>query len=453
MNTYPRKAANSAIWRIDLYDSSSAINALLTGVTFSSTGLVIEVQRELDAAKTSYSSAGSTTETITTLGAYAAPTATKIQFKETQLAGVYELHPAETLSGTGDGSRYVDVKIYGATNCVPRLVRLWLTGADMQDAVHLGASALPNVAAGANGGLPLGDANARVDVGHWIGTAVTLSSSLPDVNTKTITAGIIAAGTFAANALDAVWSTATRTLTTYSDSAGITTLLTRIASALTIVGGKAAATVASGDFADLLAARALKIDNLDATVSSRTKPADTQAAVTLVATTTNLTNAPTAGDLTAAMKTSVTTAATAATPTAAAVTAKVAATVATGDMTDLPALRAAKIDHLDADTTSRLATTSYTAPDNAGIATAEASAASAAASASTAAAQSTAAASSAASADTKASTIITDIVALHGNVATTDDLDARGLTTSGGVTRIAGHDLRDAGTGDQLIGS
>ena len=60
-----------------------------------------------------------------------------------------------------------------------------------------------------------------------------------------------------------------------------------------------------------------RVANLDATISSRTKPADTQAAVTTV---TNLTNAPTAGDLTAAMKTSVTTAATAATPTAAAVT-------------------------------------------------------------------------------------------------------------------------------------
>jgi len=51
-----------------------------------------------------------------------------------------------------------------------------------------------------------------------------------------------------------------------------------------------------------------RIANLDATVSSRTKPADTQAAVTTVATTTNLTNAPTAGDLTDTMKTSVGTA-------------------------------------------------------------------------------------------------------------------------------------------------
>lgn len=51
-----------------------------------------------------------------------------------------------------------------------------------------------------------------------------------------------------------------------------------------------------------------RIANLDATISSRTKPADTQAAVTLVATTTNLTNAAGAGDFTATMKTSIGTA-------------------------------------------------------------------------------------------------------------------------------------------------
>ena len=45
-----------------------------------------------------------------------------------------------------------------------------------------------------------------------------------------------------------------------------------------------------------------RLANLDAAISTRTKPADTQAAVTTV---TNLTNAPTVGDLTASMKTSV----------------------------------------------------------------------------------------------------------------------------------------------------
>ena len=63
-------------------------------------------------------------------------------------------------------------------------------------------------------------------------------------------------------------------------------------------------------------------------------PASTMDSLTLVATATNLTNAPTAGDLTATMKASVTTAATAATPTAAAVTGAVGSvTGAVGSVT------------------------------------------------------------------------------------------------------------------------
>ena len=57
--------------------------------------------------------------------------------------------------------------------------------------------------------------------------------------------------------------------------------------------------------AGLTAVGDARLAHLDADISSRTKPADTQAAVTLVTTTTNLTNAPTVGDLTAAMKASV----------------------------------------------------------------------------------------------------------------------------------------------------
>lgn len=86
-----------------------------------------------------------------------------------------------------------------------------------------------------------------------------------------------------------------------------------------------------------------RIANLDATVSSRLAPAGTLAAVTLVATTTNLTNAPTAGDLTATMKASVTTAATAATPTAAAVTGNVGGNVV-GSVGSVVGLTAANLD-------------------------------------------------------------------------------------------------------------
>lgn len=106
-----------------------------------------------------------------------------------------------------------------------------------------------------------------------------------------------------------------------------------------------------------------------------------------ITTVTNLTNAATAGDLTATMKASVTTAATAATPTAAAVTGAVGSvTGAVGSVTGLTAsdvgaikttigvagagltaLGDARIAHLDADVSTRLATSGYTAPDNTSI--------------------------------------------------------------------------------------
>jgi len=65
---------------------------------------------------------------------------------------------------------------------------------DLQDAVRLGLTALPNAVAGANGGLPTGNASGQVVV-------------------SSTASGAIAAASFASNALDAVWSTATRLLT------------------------------------------------------------------------------------------------------------------------------------------------------------------------------------------------------------------------------------------------
>ena len=129
--------------------------------------------------------------------------------------------------------------------------------------------------------------------------------------------------------------------------------------------------------ASLTALGDTRIANLDATVSSRTKPADTQAAVTLVTTTTNLTNAPTAGDLTATMKTSVTTAASAATP-AVTVSDKTGFSLSgagvqaiwdalTSALSTVNSIGKLLVTNIDAAISSRLATSGYTAPDNADI--------------------------------------------------------------------------------------
>lgn len=70
----------------------------LTGLSSTSTGLIISTITDNEAAATTYTQAGSTIETITTLGTYAAPTATKCRFKEvdsTNHPGVYEFQFAD----------------------------------------------------------------------------------------------------------------------------------------------------------------------------------------------------------------------------------------------------------------------------------------------------------------------------------------------------------------------
>mgnify|MGYP000949307805 CR=1 FL=1 len=145
------------------------------------------------------------------------------------------------------------------------------------------------------------------------------------IKISSIANGAIATTTFAAGALDAVWSATSRTLTAISDSSGITTLLSRIGSALTISGGKVtvgsnddktgyeltatydaaktAATQASVNAiptAPLLAANYIAPDNAGITAANAAIAAlhdfdpatDTVAHVTLADTTTTLTNAP-----------------------------------------------------------------------------------------------------------------------------------------------------------------
>ena len=116
------------------------------------------------------------------------------------------------------------------------------------------------------------------------------------IKVASIANGVIAAATFAAGALDAVWSVATRTLTAIADSSGITTLLSRI------IGTLATGThqPQSGDtYARLGAPSGASVSAdmaaIDAAVSGLHDfdPAtDTVAHVTLVDTVTTLTNSP-----------------------------------------------------------------------------------------------------------------------------------------------------------------
>jgi hypothetical protein len=90
----------------------------LTGLAHDTSGLRISTIVSNEASATSYTSAGSTIETITTLGTYAAPTATKCRFKEvdaTNHPGHYEIHLADARFAVAS-AEYLIVTVRGVTN-------------------------------------------------------------------------------------------------------------------------------------------------------------------------------------------------------------------------------------------------------------------------------------------------------------------------------------------------
>lgn len=98
MHSVYKNGQGSIILRAKLFDSTSTVAAGKQGLTFSTSLLQICTMADNEASGVVYSAAGSTIETISTLGTYAAPTATKCRFKElsaTYHPGVFEFQFAD----------------------------------------------------------------------------------------------------------------------------------------------------------------------------------------------------------------------------------------------------------------------------------------------------------------------------------------------------------------------
>jgi hypothetical protein len=203
MKLWVKRGATSVMLRVFIQANNVTTGVGLTGLTNSSTNLNIAMLRELSATAEVY--AGADIETITTIGTYAAPTAsTNIRFKAvdaTNMPGVYELqfhNSANQGFGSGDASRYVTLYIFEITttslNIAPLPSEITLVAVDIQDTVRLGLTALPNAAADAAGGLPISDAggldlDARLDAAVTSRLAPTTAGRTLDV-TATGEAGI-----------------------------------------------------------------------------------------------------------------------------------------------------------------------------------------------------------------------------------------------------------------------
>lgn len=108
-----------------------------TGLSSSSSGLIIGTRADNEASVTAYTQAGSTIETITTLGTYAAPTATKCRFKEvdaTNAPGDYEIHLADARFAVSNAKR-LRIAISGVSDLDEFAEDVVLTVADLNAAL------------------------------------------------------------------------------------------------------------------------------------------------------------------------------------------------------------------------------------------------------------------------------------------------------------------------------
>jgi|CXWL01.1.fsa_nt_gi hypothetical protein len=177
------RGAGSLFTHVFIPDSTSTGGAGKTGLTYNSASLKIVVIRPGEASATKYLQSAGNIEDITTLGTYAAPTASKCRFKEldaTDLPGWYEIQFADALFNTTNSRRSLGGMISGATGVAPTPFQIQLS--DPTRGVG-SPTALPNAAAEAAGGLYTRGAgagqinqanNGEIDVNatRWGGTAV-----------------------------------------------------------------------------------------------------------------------------------------------------------------------------------------------------------------------------------------------------------------------------------------
>lgn len=127
-----KRGQGSIVLRVKILNSSVSTGAGLTGLTSASSGLIISTIADNESTATAYTVAGSTIEGITTLGTYAAPTATKCRFKEvdaTNHKGVYEIQLADARYAVSSAKSLL-VSVSGATNAAETDVVILLRDLD-----------------------------------------------------------------------------------------------------------------------------------------------------------------------------------------------------------------------------------------------------------------------------------------------------------------------------------
>ncbi len=184
MQIIRKNGATSNILRVKLRNATTGQG--LTALTSASTGLIISTICDNEAAATTYTVAGSTIETISTLATYATPTATKCRFKlvdDTNHPGLYEIQLADARFAVSS-AKVLRINISGATSLLDTEVVVQLTTLDVVDSAQIQADSakIGGQTASASGTVTFPNATLAsttnitaatgVDVTKWNGTTV-----------------------------------------------------------------------------------------------------------------------------------------------------------------------------------------------------------------------------------------------------------------------------------------
>lgn len=277
-----KHSSTSNLIRFTLKHATTGVG--LTGLSSASSGLIISTITDNEATATAYTVAGSTIETITTLGTYAAPTATKCRFKEvdaTNHKGLYEFQFADARFSVASAKRLV-ISVTGATNLLDADYEIQLVQFDPYNATTLGLTNLDaaitsrmatytqptGFLAATFPGTVASTTNITAATGIVLSGVTHTGAVIPTVTDVTTVNGLAAnvitaaatAADFGAEIADAVWDEATAGHTT----AGTTgKALTDASSA-----GDPWSTALPGAYGAGTAGKIVG-DNINATISSR----------------------------------------------------------------------------------------------------------------------------------------------------------------------------------------
>ena len=162
-----------------VYDNTSTTGAGLSGLTHTTSGLVLEYRRQ---GQSSWTQLGVGTGLVSkTLGTYVSGGIVASGSR----AGRYEIDiPNDAIAA---GARMVELCLRGAANMHPVDIEIELDAVNYQDATRFGLTALPNVAQGSSGALATGNASGQV-------TVATLTSGAIQSFWDALTSGLLTAG-------------------------------------------------------------------------------------------------------------------------------------------------------------------------------------------------------------------------------------------------------------------